>query len=414
MPMITCVLLSALAAYRLLDTTAQILNLRGLRMDVPAEFQAWYNPQGYRKSQSYTRAKTIFDLVASWTGFGALLLFWFLGGFEWLDGVVRGWHLGPVGSGLGYLALLGIAQELLSLPFSVYHTFVLEQRFGFNRTTVATFVQDKLKELLLAAGIFGPLAWAVLSLFERFGPGAWFYAWLTTALASLALIYFAPKVVLPLFFRMQPIAAGELRESLTRLCRQQKFPMRDLYIIDGSRRSTRANAFFTGFGSNKRIALFDTLIANHTVPELTAVLAHEIGHAKKGHVWKNLVTGQVTLFCFFWLASWFLTQPALFAAFGVTRPSYYVGLVLFTLFVRPLSIMLGVVSCYISRRHELAADRFAAEAVGDAEPLVSALKKLSKDNLSNLTPHPLLVVLEFSHPPVLARIAALRHTAGTA
>jgi STE24 endopeptidase len=187
--------------------------------------------------------------------------------------------------------------------------------------------------------------------------------------------------------------------------------VRDLYVIDGSRRSAKANAFFTGFGSNKRIALFDTLIANHTVPELAAVLAHEIGHAKKGHVWKNLVAGQITLFCFFWFASWFLTQPALFAAFGVTRPSYYVGLVLFTVFVRPLAILLGIVSCYFSRRHEFEADRFAAGAVGGAEPLVSALKKLSKDNLSNLTPHPLLVALEFSHPPVLARITALRRTA---
>ncbi|MBW0001566.1 MAG: M48 family metallopeptidase [Verrucomicrobia bacterium] len=406
--MIAFVLVSALVLYRLLDTTARVLNIRSLQTEVPAEFQSWYDPGRYRKSQAYTHANTVLNLVSSWAGLTVLLLFWFFGGFERLDAAVRSLHLGPVATGLCYFGLLAAAQEIFGLPFAIYHTFILEQRFGFNRTSVATFVQDKLKELLLSVIVFGLLAWAILSVFERFGPGAWIYAWLVTALSSLALMYFAPKLVLPLFFKMKPIAAGELRDSLTDLCRRQRFPVRDLYVIDGSRRSAKANAFFTGFGSNKRIALFDTLIANHTIPELSAVLAHEIGHAKRGHVWKHLVAAQISLFCFFWFASWFLTQPALFAAFGVSRPSYYVGLVLFTIFLQPLSILLGIASCYFSRRHEFEADRFAAQAIGDAEPLVSALKKLSKDNLANLTPHPLLVGLEFSHPPVLARIAALR------
>lgn len=406
--MIAFVLVSALVLYRLLDTTASVLNIRALRTEFPAEFQSWYDPERYRRSQAYTRANTILHLVSSWTGLIILLLFWFLGGFERFDATVRSWHFGPVASGLCYFGLLAAAQELLSLPFAIYHTFILEQKFGFNRTSIATFIQDKLKEAALSAIFSGLLAWVILSLFERFGSGAWIYAWLVTALGSLALMYLAPKLILPLFFKMKPVAEGELRDSLTDLCRRQRFPVRDLYVIDGSRRSAKANAFFTGFGSNKRIALFDTLISNHTVPELAAVLAHEIGHAKKGHVWKNLVAAQVSLFCFFWFASCFLTQPTLFTAFGVSRPSYYVGLVLFTIFLQPLGILLGIVSCYFSRRHEFEADRFAAQAVGDAEPLVLALKKLSKDSLANLTPHPLLVGLEFSHPPVLARIAALR------
>lgn len=406
--MIAFVLVSALILYRLLDTTARVLNIQSLQTEVPDEFQSWYDPDCYRKSQAYTRANTVLNLVSSWSALTVLLFFWFFGGFERLDAAVRGWHLEPVASGLCYFGLLAVAQEIFNLPFTIYHTFILEQRFGFNRTSVATFVQDKLKELLLSVIVFGLLGWAILSVFERFGPGAWIYAWLVTALSSLALMYFAPKLVLPLFFKMKPIAAGELRDSLTDLCRRQRFPVRDLYVIDGSRRSAKANAFFTGFGSNKRIALFDTLIANQTIPELSAVLAHEIGHAKRGHVWKHLLAAQTSLFCFFWFASWFLTQPALFAAFGVSRPSYYVGFVLFTIFLNPLGILLGIASCYFSRRHEFEADRFAAGAIGDAEPLVSALKKLSKDNLANLTPHPLLVGLEFSHPPVLARIAALR------
>jgi STE24 endopeptidase len=406
--MLAFVLITAFILYQALVTTAKLLNLRSLRHDVPVEFQAWYDRDSFSRSKAYLAANTAFNLVSAWVGLGSLLAFWILGGFERLDLFVRGFGRGPILSGLLYFALLFAAQEVLSLPFAAYHTFALEQRFGFNRTSVPTFAIDRLKEWMLTAFMGIPLAWVVLWLFTRFGAPAWVYVWLAAAAGSLALLYFAPKVVLPLFFRMRPLPPGEMRNTLTGLCTREQFPVRDLYVIDGSRRSARANAFFTGFGRNKCIALFDTLIHKHTVPELNAVLAHEIGHAKKGHIWKSLLAGQASLFCFFFLASWFVVQPALFTAFGVTHVSYYVGLVTFALSLRPLGIVVSILSCYLSRRYEFEADRFAAKAVGSPEPLISALKKLSKDNLANLTPHPLLVGLQFTHPPVLQRIAALR------
>lgn len=406
--MLTITLTCAFIFYQTLVTTAKLLNLRALRREVPVEFQAWYDPARFRRSKAYLAANTMFSLVAGWAGLGCLLAFWFLGGFQRLDVLVRGFGRGPIVSGLLYFALLFAAHEVLSLPFAVYHTFALEERFGFNRTSAPTFILDRLKEWMLTAFLGLPLGWVVLWCFTRFGALAWVYAWLAVAAGSLTMLYFAPKFILPLFYKMTPLAAGEARDSLTALCAREQFPLRDLYVIDGSRRSARANAFFTGFGRNKCIALFDTLIDKHTVPELSAVLAHEIGHAKKGHIWKSLLASQASLCGFFVLASWIVPQPALLAAFGVTRFSYYAGFVLFALALRPLGIVFSVLSCYVSRRYEFAADQFAARAVGDPEPLISALKKLSKDNLANLMPHPLLVNLQFTHPPVLHRIAALR------
>jgi STE24 endopeptidase len=222
-------------------------------------------------------------------------------------------------------------------------------------------------------------------------------------------MYLSPTLILPLFFKFSPLPAGPLREGILAYCHKQEFPLRDLLVIDGSRRSSKANAFFTGFGKNKRIALFDTLIENHSVPELIAVLAHEVGHFKHRHVIQHFVFAQMNLCFLFVLASLCLSRPELYAAFGVTHHSYYVGFALFSLLVQPLAIILGVVLNYLSRRHEFEADRFAGESTGEPAALIFALKKLSKDSLSNLTPHPLLVGLHFTHPPVLERIRELRN-----
>ncbi len=411
--MLAWVITSFLVASEALDTLAKCLNLRSARGGVPAEFAAWYDPARYRRSQEYTRASTIFHLAADWTALGALLLFWALGGFGRVDDWVRAAGWGPVATGLAYFAVLAVGQEVVGLPFSVYQTFGLEARFGFNRTTLSTFVSDRLKGWALGAGLGGALGAVVLGVFERFGPGAWCWVWAIVAAATLALLYVSPRWLLPLFFKMSPLAEGELREALLALCRRQAFPVRDLFVIDGSRRSAKANAFFIGFGPNKRIALFDTLVKGHSLKELLAVLAHEIGHARKGHVWKGMIASQASLFLFFLAVSLCVTQPAVLHAFGITRPSYHAGLAAFSVCVRPLGFWWGVLLNRFSRKNEYEADRFAAEAIGDAEPLIVALKTLSKDNLANLTPHPLLVSLEFSHPPVLQRIAALRRLASS-
>src|SRR6267143_1048007 len=386
--MVAVFILCCLIGYYLLDSVAKVLNVRNLGDKVPAEFLGVYEPNRYRESQRYLQAKTRFELVSATFDIGCLLLFWSLGGFERLDIWLRSFHQGPVVTGILYLGTLAAARELLELPFEAYAIFVIEQRFGFNRATLKTFVLDRL---------------------ERFGLQIWPVAWLLTVAVSILLMYLAPTVILPLFFKFSQLPAGPLREAILTYCHKQKFPLRDLLVIDGSRRSSKANAFFTGFGKNKRIALFDTLIENHSVPELIALLAHEVGHFKHRHVIQHFVFAHMNLCFLFVLASLCLSRTELYAAFGVTHPSYYVGFALFSLLVQPLAIILGVVLNYLSRRHEFEADRFAGESTGEPAALIFALKKLSKDSLSNLTPHPLLVGLHFTHPPVLERIRALRN-----
>jgi STE24 endopeptidase len=399
---------STLVGYFLLDSFAKLLNLRNLRTQVPDEFLDVYDAGRYRRSQEYTRWNTWFDLVVSTIDLVALLVFWFAGGFEALDRSVRAFHLPPVGNGLLYLGILCVAREVLMLPFEIYHTFVIEQKYGFNRTTVGTFCVDRIKEWLIAGLLMAGFTFIVLSLFEAFGLRAWIIGWIFSATLSIALIYIAPTVILPLFFKLSPVPAGPLRDQVIEFSRSQHFPVRELLVIDGSRRSSKANAFFTGFGSNKRIALYDTLINNHTVPELLAVLAHEVGHYKKHHIVRHLFIGQLNLLLLFLGASFCISRPELFEAFGVSRPSYYIGLTLYLISMRPFTVLFGILMNYWSRRDEFEADRFAAESLGDPNPLIQALKRLSKDSLSNLTPHPLLVGLHFTHPPVLARIVALR------
>ncbi len=400
--------LSTLVGYYLLDSLAKLLNLRSLQTLVPNEFLDVYDVNRYRRSQEYTRSNTWFELLVATIDLAALLAFWFLDGFEALDQFVRAFHLPPVLTGLLYLGILCAGREALMLPFAIYHTFAIEQRYGFNRTTVATFVIDRLKEWSISGLLMAAFSLIILSLFEMFGIRAWMISWICTAAMSVFLIYIAPTVVLPLFFKLSPVPDGPLRDQLTEFARRQRFPIRELLVIDGSRRSSKANAFFTGFGSNKRIALYDTLISSHTIQELLAVLAHEVGHYKKHHIVRHLLTGQLSLFLFFLGASFCISRPELFETFGVSTPSYYIGLALYLVLIRPLAVLFGIAMNYWSRKDEFEADRFAAETLGDPNPLIQALKRLSKDSLSNLTPHPLLVSLHFTHPPVLARVLALK------
>ena len=285
-----------MVGYYFLDSLAKLLNLRNLQTLVPAEFLDIYDSARYRRSQEYTRANTWFELVVSTVNLAALLIFWFLGGFGALDEAVRIFHLPTVANGLLYLGVLCVGREALMLPFAIYHTFVIEQRYGFNRTTGLTFVVDRLKEWSISGLLMVAFAFMVLSLFEAFGDSAWIIGWICTATVSVLLIYIAPTVILPLFFKLSPVPPGPLRDQVTAFFTREEFPIRELLVIDGSQRSSKANAFFTGFGSNKRIALYDTLISSHTVSELLAVLAHEVGHFKKHHIVRHLIVGQCSLF----------------------------------------------------------------------------------------------------------------------
>ncbi|HEX9594168.1 MAG TPA: M48 family metallopeptidase [bacterium] len=402
------VVLAALLCDYALNGVANLLNLRAMGAAVPPPLADLYPPDTYRRSQEYTRARTRFGILAATFDLIVLLAFWVSGGFAHLDRWVRSLGLGEVWTGLVYIGLLALAATLVGLPFRYHATFGIEQRFGFNRTSRRTFWLDHAKGALLAVGLGGPLLALVLFLFHRLGPGAWWYGWLVTVVFLLAMQYLAPAWIMPLFLRFAPLADGELRAAILALARRVGFPVRGIYVTDGSRRSTKANAFFTGLGRHKRIALFDTLVEGHTVDEVVAVVAHEIGHYKRRHVVQGTVLSIAHTGLLFALLSLCLTRPGLFAAFGVERLSVHAGLVFFTLLYTPVEMVLSLLLHAVSRRNEYQADRFAVTATGDWRPLAAGLKRLSRDHLANLTPHPLYVALHYSHPPLDQRLEAMR------
>ncbi|MEQ1894928.1 MAG: M48 family metallopeptidase, partial [Planctomycetota bacterium] len=368
---------------------ADVLNLRALVAEPPAGFEDVYDRERYARSQEYTRARTRFSFWPQALDLVLLLGFWFAGGFAWLDRWTRGLGYGELVTGLVFIAALGLGKMLIDLPFKYVSTFVIEERFGFNKTTRATFWADAAKGLGLSLVLGGPLLALILWFFGRLGDQAWLVCWAVVALFTLVLQWVAPTWIFPLFNKFKPLEEGALRAAVLAYAEKVAFPLEGLFVIDGSRRSTKANAFFTGFGKHKRVALFDTLIAKHTTEELVAVVAHEIGHYKRGHIVKGLVLGVLQAGVVFFLLSLALTRDGLFEAFGVATPSVHAGLIFFALLYAPLELVLGLLVQAFSRRNEFEADAFARATTGRAEALVGALKRLSADSLSNLTPHPL-------------------------
>jgi STE24 endopeptidase len=411
---ISIILLIALLLLWNLDLVATLLNLKSLRPEVPGEFKEVYDAEKYARSQEYTRAGARFEIFTSAIFLSALLVFWFLGGFRFVDDLARGIGGNSLYIGLTFFALIAVIDYLLHLPFEIYDTFVIEERFGFNKTTVGTFIADQVKSAFLVIVIGLPVAALILWIFENVAH-AWIWAWAFFTVFSLLLTYLAPSVILPLFNKFEPMPDGELKSAIQRMAASCEFPLAEVSVMDGSRRSAKSNAFFTGFGKRKKIALYDTLIDQQSEAELVAVLAHEIGHFKRRHILQRMVLSVLQTAVIFYLLGLATDPTGSFAgqladAFGVA-PSYHVGFVLFLILFKPVSRLLGIAMNAWSRRHEFEADAFAAEAQGSSAPLVSALKKLSADNLSNLTPHPLPVLLDHSHPPVLQRIRVLENSA---
>jgi len=402
------VILATLLLNYALTLVADLLNLRALSGELPGEFADTYDAELYRKSQEYTRVRTRFGFVTGTFDLAVLLGFWFAGGFPWLDGLVRGLGYGPIVTGILFVGLLVVGRGLLSIPFAVYSTFVIEERFGFNRTTPKVFVLDLVKSFALAAVLGVPVFAAILFFFDRAGGAAWLYCWAFVTAFLVVLQYVFPTWIAPIFNRFDPIGEGELRDALLGYAEKVGFRLEGIFVMDGSRRTSRGNALFSGFGRNKRVALFDTLIEKQTVPELVSIVAHEVGHYKKKHALKGLVLATFHSGLMFYLLSIFLGHRGLFEAFGMEQTSIYAGFVFFGLLYAPIELVLQMFLYGRMRRHEYEADRFAAETAGP-EDLVTALKKVSVDNLANLTPHPFYVFLNHSHPPLLQRIAAIRN-----
>jgi STE24 endopeptidase len=402
------IILIALVGEYVLDLTADLLNLKTLHGDLDDEFKSVYDTQTYSKSLSYTRDKTNFGIIQSSFNLVITLLFWLSGGFQYLDAFVRDYQLSVTLTGIIYIGIFTLLRSILSLPFQLYSTFIIESRYGFNRTTVKTFATDILKTLLLALLLGVPLLYGVLSIFQYAGAFAWLYCWMAVSLFILIVQFIAPAWIMPLFNKFTPLAEGELRTSIMEYTKSLSYPVKDIFVMDGSKRSSKSNAFFTGFGKNKRIALFDTLIEKQTIPELVSVLAHEIGHYKLKHILQGIIISVVHSGVMFFLLSFFLTDNKLFEAFYMQNISVYGGLLFFGLLFTPIELLLGILLQHISRRNEFSADRFAANTTNDSQSMIDALKKLSADNLSYLAPHPFYVFLHYSHPPVTQRIAALR------
>jgi STE24 endopeptidase len=402
-----CILAILLTGY-LLDLTVALLNLRSLRPELPSEFAGIYEADQYARSQEYTRVNTRFSLIQSTVGLVLTLTFILAGGFNLVDLAARSFGLSSIPTGLLFTGMLGLLTAVLNLPFSIYSTFVIEQRFGFNTTTVATFILDGCKAVLLAVVLGGPLLAAVLWFFESSGSLAWLFCWAAAVAFILVMQFLAPVVIMPLFNKFIPLAAGELKEAITRYAAAQQFAIQGIYTMDGSKRSTRANAFFTGFGRFRRIVFFDTLMDKLAASEIVAVLAHEMGHYKLKHIPVMMALSVLQMGLLLFILSLFLGNQGLFAAFGMEHLSVYAGLVFFGFLYAPISTLLAIGFNAFSRHNEYQADRFAAQTGIEGEALISGLKKLSVSNLSNLTPHPLHVFLNYSHPPILARIEALR------
>nr|WP_320010485.1 M48 family metallopeptidase [uncultured Desulfobulbus sp.] len=404
-------ILSVLLLGYLLDLIVSLLNLRCLSPELPGEFADVFDAKEYARSQEYTRATTRFSLVqASWS---LVLTIGFIvaGGFNWLDLFARSLGQGEIVTGLVFTALLGLLSSVVQLPFSLYSTFVLEERFGFNTTTWQTFVLDQFKAMVLVVVLGGPLLAAILWFFSSSGQFAWFYCWLAVVLFIVVMQFLAPVVIMPLFNKFVPLAEGPLKEKITEYARQQRFAIQGIYTMDGSKRSNRANAFFTGFGRFRRIVFFDTLLEKLEENELLAVLAHEMGHYKLRHIPAMMVLSVLQTGLMFFILSLFLQNQGLFAAFGMEHVSVYGSLIFFGFLYTPISLVVGVFFHQFSRRNEYQADAYAAQTLQEVcgnEALIRGLKKLSVSNLNNLTPHPLNVFLNYSHPPVLARIQALR------
>jgi len=391
----------------MLHVSADFLNLKGLQTELPESFRGLYDPERYRKSQDYLRVNTRFGWITGAFNLTVLLCFWFFKGFFIVDQWIRSFDYGPVTSGLIYIGILMVAKALLSLPFSLYDTFVIEERFGFNKTTIGTFFMDLAKVTGLSVLLGGPLLGGVLAFFQYAGTNAWWYCWIAVSLFMLGVQFIAPTWIMPLFNTFTPLEEGELKSAILSYARSIRFSLENVFVMDGSRRSGKSNAFFTGFGRHKRIVLFDTLIERHTTAELVSVLAHEMGHYKKRHVLLLTAVGIVQTGFLFFLLSFFISYQGLFDAFFLDRKSVYAGLIFFGMLYSPLEFFIGLFMRVLSRKFEYAADRFAVQTSGDPGAMIRALKKLTVHNLSNLTPHPFYVLLNYSHPPVLERIQSI-------
>lgn len=382
-------------------------NRKRMSPEIPSQLEGIYDDEEYAKQQAYQKENSRFGLYGSLFSFSVLLLVLVFGLFGWLDEFLSQFISNEILLTLSFFGVIYLINEILSLPFDYYNTFVIEERFGFNKSTKTIFWLDQLKGLLLAVVLGGTILALITWLYTAIGELAWLYAWGAITVVSLFMTLFYSNIIVPLFNKQTPLGEGELRDAIEAFAQKAGFAINNIYVMDASKRSTKANAYFTGFGAKKRIVLFDTLINDLDKDEIVAVLAHEIGHYKKKHTLQGMFISICYTGIMLFLLSLLLDNKDIAIALGGQSASFHLGLIAFSIFFTPVSFVINVLSSIHSRKNEYQADGYAA-GFGLADSLISGLKKLSVKSLSNLNPDSLYVFFNYSHPTLLQRIKAMK------
>ncbi len=390
----------------LLEQALLALNARNKRRDIDPAVADFYDESKYAQSMAYQAERTKLQMISASFSLALILPMLLYGGLGWLDGMLAAVIRPDLLRALAFFGLLALALDILTLPFQLYSTFVIEARFGFNKTTPLTFVGDKLKSWLLGSALGALILTALIFLINALGSGFWIVFSSIAAALSVLMVMFYTSLIVPLFNKLTPLPEGELRDAINSFAAKTAFPITGIFVINGSKRSTKANAYFSGLGAKKKIVLYDTLIEKHGIDELVAILAHEVGHYKRGHIAKSLAAQTVQIFAMMWLFSLFAASPGLSLALGADAYALHLNLLAFAMLFTPISLLAGLFFNWLSRKHEYEADAFAVEHTS-AAAMGTALKRLSADNLSNMYPHRAYAAFYYSHPPLLDRLAAL-------
>ena len=401
------VIIGILMVQYIIHQILEYLNAKKFDAQVPPELQDVFDAQEYNKSQAYKLTNYRFGSLSEGVSLIATLAFLLLDGFELIDKIARGITDHTIGLALVFFGIIMLISSIAGLPFSYYQTFVIEEKYGFNKTTKGLFFLDKVKGLILTTVFGGGILTLFILFYQWTGPKFWLYTWIMFTVVILFINLFYSRFIVPLFNKQTPLDDGSLKNAIEGYAKKVGFELQNIFVIDGSKRSTKANAYFSGFGREKRITLFDTLINDLEEEEIVAVLAHEVGHYKRKHIIFNLVTSLLLTGITLYVLSLFINNPEISLAIGVSTPSFHAGLIGFALLYSPISEVTGLAMNYLSRRFEFQADDYAKTTYASA-PLVTSLKKLSKNNLSNLTPHPAYVFVHYSHPPLIERIRNLK------
>jgi len=400
------ILITILLIKFVIDSVLNHLNAKHFNDTLPNDVSDVYEINEYQQSQSYKKTNHNFSKITSLFSLITTLLFFFFNGFSIVDEIARGFSNNIIIITLIFFGIIIIGSDIISIPFSLYKTFVIEEKFGFNKSTKKLFFLDKIKGLLMTIILGGSILSIITWFYEFTGNYFWIYTWLLITTFSVFLNMFYSKLIVPLFNEQTILEEGDLKNEIVKYVNSVGFKANNIYVLNGSKRSTKANAYFSGFGNQKRITLYDTLINDLENNEIVAVLAHEVGHYKRKHILYNLTSSIILTGFALFVLSLFIKTPLLSLALGVSHPSFHIGLIAFGILYSPVSQILGVFMNYMSRKYEYQADNYAKNTFS-ASPLISSLKKLSKNSLSNLTPHYLYVFFHFSHPTLLDRIKNL-------